>query len=155
MPHKAPHCQWANPSPRPPLLDRDQKVLEGRGGRQLPEASGPKTQMDGRSRCCQGTLPLVLRITGTWPLWAASPGPSPTLLNTWESVWISNQLPWNAPSGSNQLLSIFEPAQEAPNHSLLPVQRRNQVHGRNSPLPSSPLTSSPYTSWPLRPSVCS
>ena len=74
MSHTAPHCQWANPSLRPPLLDRDQKVLEGRGGFQLPEASGPKTQMDGRWRCCQGTLPLVLRITGTWPLRAESPG---------------------------------------------------------------------------------
>lgn len=30
---------------------------------------------------------------------------------------------------------VFKPAQEAPNHSSrLPVQRRNQVHGWNSPL---------------------
>lgn len=50
-------------------------------------------------------------------------------------MWLSSQLPWNAPSGSNQHLIVFEPAQEAPNHSShLPVQGRNQVHGRNSPL---------------------
>lgn len=61
-------------------------------------------------------------------------GPLPHSSNTWESMWISNQLPWNAPSASNQLLIVFEPAQEAQNHSLPPIQRRNQVHGRNSPL---------------------
>lgn len=45
-------------------------------------------------------------------------GPLPHSSNTWESVWISNQLPWNAPAASNQLLIVFEPAQEARNHSL-------------------------------------
>lgn len=46
---------------------------------------------------------------------------------------LQTSFPWNAPSASNQLLIVFEPAQEARNHSL-PQSRRNQVHGRNSPL---------------------